>query len=68
MAPAVGEPTSAEKPARVRQHVADDDPLDRRHVQSEARGDRRKADVDRAVERAQVSAQAGEDDGVGDER
>ena len=68
MAPSVSETAGAEKPAPVGEHVADDDPLDRRYVQSEARGDRRKADVDRAIERAEQCAQTSEDDGVSDQR
>ena len=52
LTPAVGQSATGDQQARMGQHIADDDPLDRCDLERKCRGDRRKADVDGAVERA----------------
>ena len=53
MTPEIRQPAAARQQARVGQHIADDDPLDRRDFERERRGNRGKADIDGAVEGTQ---------------
>ena len=68
MSPNIGEPAATKQQARVGQHIADNHPLDRAHLQGKRRRDRWKRNVEGAIERSEKGAQAGNDNGTGQDR
>ncbi len=64
MAPEVRKPAAPKQQARVREHITYNHPLNRGEFQREGRRDRRKPDIDGAVERSQQGGQTGDDYGI----